>query len=245
MPQTGGSAARSRRRVRPAGSFPRAIHPPRQAHRSANPRRSPRQPGASVGARLLGAAAASESGRDRPQHQSAAGIAQGDLRGGGAIVLAGGVSQRRDRGISARSGQARIFFIEVNPRVQVEHTVTEVVTGLDIVKSQILIAQGNKLHEPPVNIPPQDQIEPRGFALQCRITTEDPENHFIPDYGRLTTYRSAAGFGIRLDGGTAFRRRGHHALLRFAAGEGHASGSRSTKRSTAWSARCASSACAG
>ncbi|MGA2230773.1 MAG: pyruvate carboxylase [Tepidisphaeraceae bacterium] len=96
------------------------------------------------------------------------------------------------------------FFIEVNPRVQVEHTVTEVVTGLDIVKSQILISQGNKLHDPPVNIPPQDQIATRGFALQCRITTEDPTNHFIPDYGRLTSYRSAAGFGIRLDAGTAF-----------------------------------------
>jgi pyruvate carboxylase len=96
------------------------------------------------------------------------------------------------------------YFIEVNPRIQVEHTVTEVVTGLDIVKSQILIAQGHKLHEPPINIPAQDMIEPRGYALQCRITTEDPQNHFIPDYGRLTTYRSAAGFGIRLDGGTAF-----------------------------------------
>jgi pyruvate carboxylase len=86
----------------------------------------------------------------------------------------------------------------------VEHTVTEVVTGFDIVKSQILIAQGHKLHEPPVNIPSQEKIEPRGYAMQCRITTEDPQNHFIPDYGRLTTYRSAAGFGIRLDGGTAF-----------------------------------------
>jgi len=96
------------------------------------------------------------------------------------------------------------YFIEVNPRIQVEHTVTEVVTGFDIVKSQILIAQGHKLHQPPINIPAQDQIEPRGFAMQCRITTEDPQNHFIPDYGRLTTYRSAAGFGIRLDGGTAF-----------------------------------------
>jgi pyruvate carboxylase len=96
------------------------------------------------------------------------------------------------------------FFIEVNPRVQVEHTVTEVVTGLDIVKSQILIAHGHKLHDPPVNIPRQEDITTRGFALQCRITTEDPENHFIPDYGRLTNYRSAAGFGIRLDGGSAF-----------------------------------------
>src|SRR4051794_33348916 len=95
-------------------------------------------------------------------------------------------------------------FIEVNPRVQVEHTVTEEVTGIDIVKSQILVAQGYKLHDPPVNIPRQEKIETRGVAIQCRITTEDPENHFIPDYGRLTTYRSAAGHGIRLDAGSAF-----------------------------------------
>ncbi len=96
------------------------------------------------------------------------------------------------------------YFIEVNPRVQVEHTVTEVVTGLDIVKSQILIAQDYKLHEAPILIPKQEKIRTRGFAIQARITTEDPQNHFIPDYGRLTSYRSAAGFGIRLDGGTAF-----------------------------------------
>ncbi|MGH7213199.1 MAG: pyruvate carboxylase [Tepidisphaeraceae bacterium] len=96
------------------------------------------------------------------------------------------------------------FFIEVNPRIQVEHTVTEVVTGIDLVKSQILVAQGHKLHEAPLHIPKQDDIEPRGYAIQCRITTEDPENLFIPDYGRLTSYRSSAGFGIRLDGGSAF-----------------------------------------
>jgi pyruvate carboxylase len=96
------------------------------------------------------------------------------------------------------------FFIEVNPRIQVEHTVTEIVTGIDIVKSQIMVAQGHKLHAAPLNIPVQDKIEPRGVAVQARITTEDPENHFIPDYGKLSTYRSAAGFGIRLDGGSAF-----------------------------------------
>ncbi len=96
------------------------------------------------------------------------------------------------------------YFIEVNPRIQVEHTVTEVVTGIDIVKSQILVAQGHRLHDPPLNVPRQEAIEPRGVAIQCRITTEDPENHFIPDYGRLNNYRSAAGFGIRLDAGTAF-----------------------------------------
>ncbi|HSZ58782.1 MAG TPA: pyruvate carboxylase, partial [Tepidisphaeraceae bacterium] len=96
------------------------------------------------------------------------------------------------------------FFIEVNPRIQVEHTVTEVVTGIDIVKSQILIAQGHKLHEPPLSIPPQEKIETRGCAIQCRVTTEDPENLFIPDYGRITTYRSSGGFAVRLDGGNGF-----------------------------------------
>jgi pyruvate carboxylase len=100
--------------------------------------------------------------------------------------------------------RGEFFFIEVNPRIQVEHTVTEVVTGIDIVKSQILVSQGHKLHEPLLSVPPQEEIETKGVAIQCRITTEDPENSFIPDYGRLTTYRSAAGFGIRLDGGSAF-----------------------------------------
>jgi len=96
------------------------------------------------------------------------------------------------------------FFIEVNPRIQVEHTVTEVVTGIDLVKSQILVAQGHKLHDAPLLVPKQEDINTRGYAIQCRITSEDPENHFIPDYGRLTSYRSSAGFGIRLDGGSAF-----------------------------------------
>jgi pyruvate carboxylase len=96
------------------------------------------------------------------------------------------------------------FFIEVNPRIQVEHTVTEVVTGIDLVKCQILIAQGHHLHEPPLSIPQQEKIQTRGYAIQCRITTEDPENSFIPDYGRITTYRSPGGFAVRLDGGNGF-----------------------------------------
>jgi pyruvate carboxylase len=96
------------------------------------------------------------------------------------------------------------FFIEVNPRIQVEHTVTEQVTGLDIVRSQILIAQGHSLFGDQIQIPPQDSIEVHGFALQCRVTTEDPANHFVPDYGRIETYRSPAGFGIRLDGASAY-----------------------------------------
>ena len=96
------------------------------------------------------------------------------------------------------------FFIEVNPRIQVEHTVTEIITGIDLVKSQIRIAQGHKLHGPEIQIPTQDKITHRGVALQCRITSEDAGNHFIPAYGRITSYRSPAGFGVRLDGGTAY-----------------------------------------
>jgi pyruvate carboxylase len=126
--------------------------------------------------------------------------------------------------LDAASGE--FYFIEVNPRIQVEHTVTEVVTGVDIVAAQILIAQGVPLSEPEVGIVPaadianltphgeqavdesrkpslQDYVHTHGHAFQCRVTTEDPENDFLPDYGRLSHYRSASGFGIRLDAGTA------------------------------------------
>ncbi len=97
------------------------------------------------------------------------------------------------------------YFIEVNPRIQVEHTVTEQVTGLDIVKAQIRIHQGGRLGRiEETGIPPQDRIALNGHALQCRITTENPEDNFIPDYGRITAYRGAFGFGIRVDGGTAY-----------------------------------------
>ncbi len=96
------------------------------------------------------------------------------------------------------------FFIEMNPRIQVEHTVTEVVTGLDLVRAQILIAQGHALHSPEVGMPRQADVPRNGYAIQCRITTEDPENRFIPDYGRILAYRSPGGFGIRLDGGMGF-----------------------------------------
>ncbi|GAA5143570.1 pyruvate carboxylase [Prosthecobacter algae] len=92
------------------------------------------------------------------------------------------------------------FFIEMNPRIQVEHTVTEEITGIDIVRSQILIAQGYQVHEEPLGLPAQDKIEKSGYAIQCRITTEDPENGFTPDFGKILTYRSAGGFGVRLDG---------------------------------------------
>jgi len=96
------------------------------------------------------------------------------------------------------------FFIEVNPRIQVEHTVTEMVTGIDLVRCQIQIAQGLALHGPEINLPPQDRVPLYGYAMQCRITTEDPANGFVPDYGKIHTYRSPAGFGIRLDGGSAY-----------------------------------------
>jgi pyruvate carboxylase len=96
------------------------------------------------------------------------------------------------------------FFIEVNPRIQVEHTVTEVITGIDLVRSQILIAQGHTLHGEEVNLPPQGEIPRIGYAVQARVTTEDPENKFTPDYGKILTYRSTGGYGVRLDGGMGY-----------------------------------------
>jgi pyruvate carboxylase len=96
------------------------------------------------------------------------------------------------------------YFIEMNPRIQVEHTVTEVITGIDLVRSQILIAQGLSMTSPELNLPPQEKIPRNGYALQCRVTTEDPENKFTPDYGKILAYRSPGGFGIRLDGGMGY-----------------------------------------
>jgi pyruvate carboxylase len=102
------------------------------------------------------------------------------------------------------SDSGRFYFIEVNPRIQVEHTVTEVVTGIDIVKAQIHVIEGAAIGDEASGVPSQADIRLNGHALQCRITTEDPENNFVPDYGRITAYRGAMGFGIRLDGGTAY-----------------------------------------
>jgi pyruvate carboxylase len=96
------------------------------------------------------------------------------------------------------------FFIEVNPRVQVEHTVTEMITGIDIVRTQIQVAQGLGLFSADVGLPRQNEIPLHGTALQCRVTTEDPASNFTPDYGKIHTYRSSAGFGIRLDGASAY-----------------------------------------
>lgn len=96
------------------------------------------------------------------------------------------------------------YFIEMNPRVQVEHTITELITGIDIVQSQILIAEGFALDSPEIGIKSQDDISARGYAIQCRVTTEDPSNNFAPDTGKIDVYRTSAGFGVRLDGGNGF-----------------------------------------
>ncbi|WP_397428359.1 pyruvate carboxylase [Priestia flexa] len=97
------------------------------------------------------------------------------------------------------------YFIEVNPRVQVEHTITEMITGVDIVQSQILIADGYDLHSDVVAIPKQEEIITHGYAIQSRVTTEDPLNNFMPDTGKIMAYRSGGGFGVRLDTGNSFQ----------------------------------------
>lgn len=97
------------------------------------------------------------------------------------------------------------YFIEVNPRVQVEHTITEMITGIDIVQSQIMIADGYSLHSDKVGIPPQEEIRTHGYAVQSRVTTEDPLNNFMPDTGKIMAYRSGGGFGVRLDTGNSFQ----------------------------------------
>ena len=97
-----------------------------------------------------------------------------------------------------------VFFIEVNPRIQVEHTVTEMITGIDLVKTQIRIAEGHALHDELIGFPQQADVKKNGYAIQCRITTEDPETDFLPDYGTVLAYRSAEGFGIRLDEGSVY-----------------------------------------
>lgn len=98
----------------------------------------------------------------------------------------------------------RHYFIEMNPRLQVEHTVTEMVTNIDIVQAQLRIAEGYPLASPEIDLPSQEAVQIRGYAIQCRVTTEDPRNNFAPDYGKITTYRSGGGFGVRLDAGNAY-----------------------------------------
>jgi pyruvate carboxylase len=99
----------------------------------------------------------------------------------------------------------QFYFIEVNPRIQVEHTITEMVTGIDIVQTQIRIAEGCGLHDAPISLPNQEDIRPVGYAIQCRVTTEDPANHFMPDTGKIMVYRTGGGFGVRLDAGNGFQ----------------------------------------
>ena len=96
------------------------------------------------------------------------------------------------------------YFIEMNHRIQVEHTVTEMVTGIDLVRSQILIAEGRPLSDPEIGISSQADVTTRGYSIQCRVTTEDPANNFAPDTGKITAYRSSGGFGIRLDAGNTY-----------------------------------------
>ena len=138
------------------------------------------------------------------------------------------------------------FFIEVNPRIQVEHTVTEMVTGIDLVRCADSDRAGpSTCTARRWSCRSRTQIPLYGYALQCRITTEDPANNFVPDYGKIHTYRSPAGFGIRLDGGSAYGGAVITPLLRFAAGEDHGVGPRVPRRpASAWTARCASSASA-
>ncbi|WP_456271667.1 pyruvate carboxylase [Bacillus sp. AK031] len=99
----------------------------------------------------------------------------------------------------------RFYFIEVNPRVQVEHTITEMITGVDIVQSQIMIAEGHELHGSKIAIPSQEEIKIHGYAIQSRVTTEDPLNNFMPDTGKIMAYRSGGGFGVRLDAGNGYQ----------------------------------------
>ncbi|EIM76016.1 pyruvate carboxylase [Nitritalea halalkaliphila LW7] len=100
--------------------------------------------------------------------------------------------------------EENVYFIEVNPRIQVEHTITEEITGIDIVRSQLLIAQGHPLSFPGIYLSSQEDVKVNGFAIQCRVTTEDPTNNFQPDFGTIIAYRNAAGMGIRLDEGSSY-----------------------------------------
>ncbi len=95
------------------------------------------------------------------------------------------------------------YFIEMNPRIQVEHTITEMCTGIDLVRSQILVAEGYELSDEMIGIKSQEDIKQNGYAIQCRVTTEDPSNNFAPDTGKITSYFSPGGFGVRLDGATS------------------------------------------
>lgn len=122
-----------------------------------------------------------------------------------AVKLANNVNYLNAGTVEFLVSNNSFYFIEVNPRVQVEHTITEMITGVDIVQTQILVAEGYSLHSEKIAIPKQEQITPHGFAIQARVTTEDPLNDFMPDTGRIMAYRSGGGFGVRLDTGNSFQ----------------------------------------
>ncbi len=122
-----------------------------------------------------------------------------------ALKIAGAVSYRNAGTVEfLLDSTGQHYFIEMNPRIQVEHTISEIVTGIDIVRSQILVAQGYELSSDEIGIPNQDSISVRGAAIQCRVTTEDPANQFAPDTGKIDIYRTSGGYGVRLDGGNGF-----------------------------------------
>ena len=122
-----------------------------------------------------------------------------------AVKLAKNISYINAGTVEFLVSDGNFYFIEVNPRIQVEHTITEMVTGIDIVHSQIHIANGGNLHEGETAIPAQEDIPLFGYAIQSRVTTEDPLNDFMPDTGKLMVYRSGGGFGVRLDAGNGFQ----------------------------------------
>src|SRR5699024_8267381 len=117
---------------------------------------------------------------------------------------------KKSRYVNAGTGEFLVkddqfYFIEVTTRIQVEHTITEIVTGNDIVQTQIKVAAGLGLHDKSVGIPKQDQIKTHGYAIQSRVTTEDPLNNFMPDTGKIMVYRTGGGFGVRLDAGNGYQ----------------------------------------
>ncbi|OZI12400.1 pyruvate carboxylase [Bacillaceae bacterium SAS-127] len=122
-----------------------------------------------------------------------------------AVKLMGNVDYLNAGTVEFLVAGEEFYFIEVNPRVQVEHTITEMITGIDIVQSQILIAEGHALHSKKIGIPVQEEIVTHGYAIQSRVTTEDPLNGFMPDTGKIMAYRSGGGFGVRLDAGNGFQ----------------------------------------
>jgi pyruvate carboxylase len=199
-----GSQARGARGLRQGRSLSGKTGRERAPCRKPDPRRHAWQCRSSVRARLLDPAPQPEGRGARSgalsDAEQRAELAEYSLRIANATsyIGAGTVEYLMD------ADTGKFYFIEVNPRIQVEHTVTEEVTGIDIVKAQIHILDGFAIGTPESGVPAQEDIRLNGHALQCRITTEDPEQNFIPDYGRITAYRGATGFGIRLDGGTAY-----------------------------------------